>query len=136
MITFKYKDEPTSSGEKISRPVGEVFLKTKSNFWIKFNPYIDSGADITLVPLSLGRLLGFMVDEKKIQEIGGIRGTVPIIYFKNKMRIGNVEMFVRIGWALIEEVPPLLGRTDVFDFFNITFRQKEGKITFEKLRYR
>ncbi len=132
MITFKYKVEVTASGEKISRPVAEVYLQTKSNSWIKFNPYIDSGADITLIPLSLGKLLGFTLDEKKIKEIGGIRGTVRIIYTKNKMRIGKEELIVQIGWALIEEVPPLLGRTDVFDFFEVTFKQKEGKIIFDK----
>lgn len=132
MIIFKYKDEFTSGGEKISRPVAEVFLKTKSKSWIKFNPYIDSGADITLIPLSLGKLLELTVDEKQIQEIGGIRGSVPIIYSRIRMKIGGVELMVQLGWALIEEVPPLLGRTDVFDYFDVTFRQREGLILLNK----
>lgn len=72
MIIFKYKEELTSRREKIKRPVAEVFLKTQSNSWIKFYPYIDSGADVTLIPLSLGRLLGLEIDEGKIQQIGGI----------------------------------------------------------------
>lgn len=130
MTIFRYKDEVTSTGERILRPVAEVFLKTADKSWIKFNPYIDSGADITLIPLSLGKLLGLTVDEKKIQEIGGIRGSVPVIYFKNMMKIGGFELSIQIGWALIEEVPPLLGRTDVFDFFDITFQQRKRAITF------
>ena len=83
MIIFKYKLEPgRSPGQLIYRPVAEVYLYTKSGNWIKFNPYIDSGADVTLIPLSLGRLLGLEIDKNKIEEIGGIKGSIPVIYHK------------------------------------------------------
>ncbi|MBI4990732.1 hypothetical protein HZB96_01405 [Candidatus Gottesmanbacteria bacterium] len=116
----------------IKRPVADVYIKSKSGRWIEFHPYIDSGADITLIPLSLGKLIGFSAESKKIEQIGGIRGSIPIIYHQNKIRLGIYELNVKLGWALVEEVPPLLGRADIFDFFNITFRQKEGIIGFEK----
>jgi len=48
-----------------------------------------------------------------------------------KMRIGDIELEPRVGWALIEEAPPLLGRLDIFDKFNITFKEKEGIVLFE-----
>ena len=38
-----------------------------------------------------------------------------------------------MAWGLIEEVPPLLGRADIFDCFKITFLQKEEKIIFEEI---
>lgn len=116
----------------IQRPVADVYLKSKSASWIEFHPYIDSGADVTLIPLSLGKLIGLTIDEKKIEQIGGIRGNIPVIYCRNKLRIGGNEIFTRIAWALVEEVPPLLGRADIFDFFHITFRQKQGLILFEE----
>ena len=50
------------------------------------------------------------------------------------MRIGDMELEPRVAWALIEETPPLLGRLDIFDKFNITFKEKEGKIIFEVLK--
>ena len=132
MIVFKYKQEPSRiPGKLIYRPVAEIYLKSKLNNWIKFNPYIDSGADVTLIPLSLGKLLGLSVNEKKIEQIGGIRGSVPVIYFKQEIKIGDIEFSAQIAWALIEEVPPLLGRTDIFDKFNVQFRQKESLIIFE-----
>lgn len=134
MITFKYKKEPTGKSPRdfIKRPVADVFIKSTSGEWIEFHPYIDSGADLTLIPLSLGKLLGFTVNEKKIEQIGGIRGSVPIINFKNLMRIGDKEIEANIAWALVEEVPPLLGRTSVFDNFDIKFRQKRGLIEFQE----
>lgn len=133
MIVFHYKKEPArSAGQFVHRPVAEAYLKSKSNNWIKFNPYIDSGADVTLIPLSLGRLLGLEIDKNKIEEIGGIRGSVPAIYIKAILKIGEKEILTQIAWALIEEVPPLLGRTDIFDSFKVTFEQTKGIITFEE----
>lgn len=132
MTIFRYKKEESLILGKIERPVADVYLRTKKDSWIEFHPYIDSGADITIIPLSLGRLLGFEIDEKKIQQIGGIRGSVPVIYAKTIMKIGEKNFTVRIAWALIEDVPPLLGRTDVFDIFRVTFEQYKGLIVFDE----
>lgn len=132
MIIFRYKKESLGHGGTIQRPVADISLKTKQNAWIEFHPYIDSGADVTMVPLSLGKLLGFEVGEGKIQQIGGIRGSVPVIYIKVSMKIEREEFLAQVAWALIEDVPPLLGRTDVFDTFKVTFEQNKRIITFEK----
>lgn len=131
MIVFRYKAEKGAKGQLVKRPVVDVWFK-KENNWVEFHPYIDSGADITLIPFSLGKLFGFRPEGEKIEEIGGIRGAVPIIYKKWKIKIGEKIFPILLAWALIEEVPPLLGRADVFDTFKITFIQKEGKIIFEE----
>lgn len=132
MIVFRYKEESLGKGAgKIQRPVADIYLKTKSNSWIEFHPYIDSGADLTMIPLSLGKLLGFHLDEKLVSQIGGIRGSVPVMNTQCRMRIGNKELNVQVAWALVEDVPPLLGRTNVFDVFNVTFKQREKIIRFE-----
>ena len=129
MTVFRYKEEPIKG---IKRPVADVFLQHKSGSWIKFHPYIDSGADVTLIPLTFGKLIGLTVDAKRIEQIGGIKGSVPVMYHKLKMRIGTKELLVHLGWALIEEVPPLLGRADVFDIFDVTFKQSKGIILFDE----
>lgn len=136
MIVFKYKQEPSRTKEKfIKRPVADLFLKSKSGGWIEFHPYIDSGADVTLIPLSLGKLIGLKLDENKVEEIGGIRGSVPVIYHDIQAKIGGIELCVQIAWALIEDVPPLLGRETIFDYFHITFKQDQGVIIFEDRKY-
>lgn len=129
MIVFKYKKEVSG----VKRPVADVFLKTKSDYWIEFHPYIDSGADVTLIPLSLGKLIGLSRDEKKIEHIGGIRGSVPVIYSQMLVKIGGIEIKTKVAWALIEEVPPLLGRQNIFDKFHIIFKQDREQIIFEEL---
>ena len=134
MIVFRYKEESLGSRQgTIKRPVADVFLKSSSNDWIEYHPYIDSGADITMVPLSLGKLLGFHLDENQVRSIGGIRGNVPVIYVKSPMKIGSLEFPAQLAWALIEDVPPLLGRADVFDHFEITFKQPQKTIKFRLL---
>lgn len=109
-----------------------MFLKTNSNTWIEFHPYIDSGADITMIPLSVGKLLGIDMDKTDVEQISGIRGSVPVVYTERIMRIGVVEFPSHIAWALTEEVPPLLGRTDVFDIFDVLFKQNEKQIVFQR----
>lgn len=134
MIIFKYKREPSRIKDQfILRPVADIYLQSKSGKWIQFNPYIDSGADVTLIPLSLGKLIGLSIDEKKIEQIGGLSGSVPVIYFKHEIKIGGIQFPIQIAWALIEEVPPLLGRADVFDRFDVLFKQKEGLIIFNEI---
>ena len=133
MIIFRYKKEESSTLGEIQRPVADVYLQTKKKSWIEFNPYIDSGADITMIPLSFGKLIGFEVDESKIQQIGGISGSVPVIYKKATIMIGKKIFTVRLAWALVEDVPPLLGRTDIFDIFKVTFEEYKGIIVFDEV---
>ena len=129
MITFRYKLESIGSS-KIFRPIAEVQLKSRSGHWIKFNPYIDSGADLTMIPLSLGRLLGLQIKRNQIKQIGGISGSVAVSYHVMPLKIESYIINTQIAWAHIEDVPPLLGRKGVFDNFNITFKQKQREVEF------
>ena len=131
MIKFFYKKEVFDGTQSILRPIADIYLKSKIQTWIKFHPYIDSGADITLIPKSLGELLGLVKIDDQIKYLGGIRGSVPVIYTKVYMRIGQKEFLVRVAWALTEQVPPLLGRRDVFDHFDAFFKQRQGMILFK-----
>lgn len=133
MIEFEYREQESGLFGKILRPVADVyFVDKEGNKLISFM-YIDSGADITLIPRQLGESLGFTVEEDKIIEIGGIGDAkVPVLVKTAKVLLGDKETEIRIAWALIEEVPPLLGRTDVFDIFKVVFDQKNRKIEFSE----
>ncbi len=134
MITFKYRKEKSRKGNDVYRPVADVEFGTKDGEWIEEHPYIDSGADITLIPLSFGKLLGFEVKNQEIEELQGVGGRgIPIVYRQILMRIGRHGFEVDVAWALIEEVPPLLGRKGVFDNFHVNFKQDEGVIEFIKV---
>ena len=94
---------------------------------------VDSGADITLIRKSLGKFLGFSFDGKKIQEIRGIgAGTIPYVIEKIEIKIGEYKFETRIGISMVENIPLILGRLDVFNNFDIEFKQKTGITIFRK----
>ncbi len=62
MIKFYYRKMYSPILGDIKRPIANVLIQTKSGKWIKFRPFIDSGADITLIPYSVGAYIGFKME--------------------------------------------------------------------------
>ena len=134
MIVFKYRREKGRLGQSVKRPVALVNFQNSQHQWVSQNLYIDSGADITLIPLSMGKLLGFEISpEESLREIGGISSTIPVVSRNLRIKIGEKELEIEAAWALSEEVPPLLGRKDVFDAFEVIFNQQKETISFREI---
>ena len=132
-IEFRYREEESEITGTILRPVAALQFKSRSGEWIEIRMYIDSGADITLIPLSFGRLLGLELRKEDIKHLRGVGGgDVPVIITKIDIMMDDVEFPIDVAWALEEDVPPLLGRTDVFDRFKIMFNQGSRIIIFEE----
>ena len=132
MIVFNYRKEKSTITENISRPIASVKFKSKENTWIKLRLYIDSGADITIIPLSFGRLLGLELKKEDIKQLTGVGGTsIPVVITEVEIKINDIAFPINIAWALEEDIPPLLGRTSVFDKFVITFDQTKKIIIFD-----
>ena len=112
----------------IFRPVAKVILQEEFDQWL----YIDSRADITLIPLSVGDLIGLRrLKPGKVQRITGSRQIFSPNNRQNSIDAHRDKNFrARVAWSQVEEVPPLLGRTDVFRKFSVTFRDKKGVTIF------
>ncbi len=124
---FPYRREHSKIFGTIYRPIVPVELKWKSERTIQ-RMYLDSGADVTLLPRSVGDSLKFEITDD-IREMRGVLDIpIPIIIKNIDIKFCDIEFPVRVAWAMIEEVPLLLGRLDVFDKFEIMFMQKEKKI--------
>lgn len=130
MIEFDYRQEQSYSGEIIYRPIAKVYLLRNDAEWIAEYFYIDSGADYTLIPYRIGYFLKLEKNASEIKEMGGIGGAIPVRFSTIPMKIGEYQFDCTIAWAQIESVPLLLGRENVFDYFDITFKQKVRKIIF------
>jgi len=132
MIVFNYRKEKSTITENIFRPIASVKFKSKENTWIKLHLYIDSGADITIIPLSFGRLLGLELKKEDIKQLTGVGGTsIPVVITEVEIKINDIAFPINVAWALEEDIPPLLGRTSVFDKFVITFDQTKKIIIFD-----
>jgi len=131
-IEFPFIEEKSNLIPIILRPVARVKIKGEFDE-ITLEMYVDSGADITLLPYSVGIALGFKIqNEEEIKTLGGVGGSrIPVVIRKVKMKIGDKEFEARVAWCLSENVPLILGRLDVFDKFKITFDQKARKVIFE-----
>ncbi|MCP4662697.1 MAG: hypothetical protein GY856_45470 [bacterium] len=96
---------------------------------LKIAMLLDSGADISFIPHSIGKTIDLTLDPENRSEISGIANvSVPYILSKVTLGIGDVDVPARIGWALTEDAPLILGRLDVFDKLAIEFRAFENKI--------
>jgi hypothetical protein len=129
-VNFPYVKEKSSLFGVVSRAVVKVILEGKFAQWM----YVDSGADITLIPLSVGKLVGLRRNEQdKLQRIFGVgKSSVPVLVKHLSMRLGPARFHARVAWSQVEDVPLLLGRMDVFPKFAVTFREKMGLTTFSK----
>ena len=132
-IKFKGKKIQISKTEILWIPMANVgIISSKRKYYCKM--LVDSGADITLVPRSLGEFLGISFEGKKILELRGIgEGALPYVVEKIKVKIGKHAFEARIGISMVEEIPLILGRLDIFDNFNIEFKQKAGVTIFCKV---
>lgn len=96
--------------------------------------YLDSGADITLLPLSFAKALGIKIEDEEIKEIRGIGDSIVSVIIKEvEIKIGDVKLKANVGIALIEEVPYLIGRKDIFNRFRIIFEEHKKRIIVEKI---
>lgn len=130
---FSFKTFNTEHLGIIKKPFATIKVLCNSHA-IKADFLIDSGADITIIPQQLGeRGLGFFLEKgERIINLGGAGGgLIPVAMRNAEMEIGNECIKTRVGWALIDTVPLILGRLDIFARFHIEFREDETVIMFK-----
>jgi hypothetical protein len=132
MIRYEFKEEESSIG-RILRPVADVVLE-RDEFKVEILMYIDSGADISMIPYRFGKALGLKQEKNDIiREVKGISGAgIPYSIKEITLILNGRKLKARIAWALVEEVPMLMGRMDIFDKFRIIFDEKRAWIDFEE----
>jgi hypothetical protein len=132
MIRQRFREERSGLGV-VLRPVAEAILE-KDGFAVEIPMYVDSGADVSMIPFRFGRALGFKQErEDTIQEIKGVSGAgVPYILKEVTLVLNGKRLKVKMAWALVEEVPMLMGRMGIFDKFRVVFDERNGWIDFEE----
>ena len=78
----------------------------------------------------MGRFLGLEKIASGMKEIGGIGGVIAVRFAVVPAKIGEHQFECTLAWAQIERVPFLLGRENVFEYFDITFQQRKKKTIF------
>jgi len=131
LVEFTYREEKSGLLGKILRPVAQIEIKSNRGEWFSTIMYVDSGADISLVPRNFGLLLDLDLT-KNLGEIRGIGDAIVPLSLQNvNMKFNGNETKVKIAIALINEVPYVLGRYDFFRLFRITFEEYKKRIVVE-----
>lgn len=73
---------------------------------------------------------GFTMGKSRASTLSGIAGGTPYLLKKVFLEIGPFRILSRIAWALRDDVPMLLGRTDVLDRLVVTFNGRRRRVTF------
>jgi hypothetical protein len=129
---FRYRPERSQLGT-IYRPIATVILEHKK-ILIELPLYIDSVADISMIPYRFGKALRLQQTSKdRIRRIRGIAGrSVPYLVKRLTFIFGRRRISARVAWSMTEEVPILLGRMDVFQKFRITFDERNRVVDFRE----
>jgi len=130
-LTFKYKTVNRPDGTSVKTPSIPILLRGKES--LESVGLLDSGADISAMPLSIAEILGLDLNREKIDAygIGGkvssVEPTVNILVAK-----GHEHYSFRIPVNVIlgnYSFPILLGRKGFFDKFIISFDQSKEKVS-------
>ena len=85
--------------------------------------YVDSGADMTLIPSDFGKLLGMDLSKNRSALAGVTGAPMKVSLQATDMRIGASIQEAKVAVALRNDVPYLLGRDGIFNAFQITFEE-------------
>ena len=131
-VTFSYEKSSSSILGTVYRPLAQVlFYSEPTQSWIKVDMLVDTGADYSLLPKYLAEELGINL-KKDCQALKtrGVGGNQKVYFLeKIKVKIGEMERMIPVGFLDSNDIPPLLGRHQFLETFEVTMSPKHT-ITF------
>jgi hypothetical protein len=121
-----------SLGFHLWNPMYDIAWQCIDSDWLDSRALVDSGADLSVIPLEFGKEIGFtLLPEELHQQAVGLGGTVDIILRQIVVKIDEVTATVPVAWVQEPNFTDIIiGRAVVFDLFDITFKQAEETIIF------
>jgi len=123
IMRFQYIEKESRIVGRILKPIIEIEVLSKEDVWYGLDEIlVDTGADITLIPKSVGEEI---VDNIKSGEKASIRGISPLeltVYIhKLTIKVAGKEFEASVAIADSDEVPAVLGRFEALDIFDVKF---------------
>lgn len=133
-LKFPYKKEKSPILGIIHRPMAQVFFwSEKGKYWNEVWMIVDTGADYTLLPRFLAEDLKIDLEKDcKVFFTQGIGGSERVYFLpKIRVKLGNWERIIPVGFLKRNEVPPLMGRQLFLETFETLF-SSEHTVTFSQ----
>ena len=121
-LTFSFEKRSSPVLGEIYRPVAKVFFYSSSKkHWYGIWMIVDTGADYSILPKHLARILGVNLQiDCQVFKTAGVGGAEKVFFLKSlKARLGKWERNVPVGFLNRDDIPPLLGRHLFLESFNL-----------------
>lgn len=133
MLKFPYKEKESGIFGKTKRPLIDlyIFSEIKKDWLFVSDVLADTGADISILPRTIGESVIKDAKKGKYLEIRGITpGAYTEVFIHNLLcKIGKFEFKTQFAIADSDDVPPILGRFKGLDLFEADFyRGKEVRL--------
>ena len=134
-IVFKYKRVKRPDETEVRTPSIPILLKGKEQF--ETIALVDSGADISAIPIGIAELLGLDLSGKTSPAYG-IGGKVESVETAMNISVekGHEHYLFSIPVKVIlgnYDFPVLLGRAGFFDKFVISFDQSQERVSLKRI---
>jgi hypothetical protein len=126
-LSFSFKKERSAILGSIYRPVARILFWSKvSKDWVAVRMIVDSGADYSLLPRFMADELGIDLEKEcRIFNTYGVGGGERVYFLpKIKVKLGDWEREIPIGFLERNEIPPLMGRHQFMETFDTEFTKK------------
>jgi len=124
-LEIPYIDEKSDVYKNIRRPKLALSLYSrKLKRWVKIDNFLaDTGADISVLPKSLGTLIVGNIKSQKKYQISGLttNDNADMHIHKLSVKIGNKTFRTDFAISNSDDVPPTLGRIGALDKFQIIY---------------
>lgn len=124
VLTFPFRKEKSAILGIVHRPIAKVlFWSKKAHHWVATRMIVDTGADYSLLPRFMADKLGVNLEtECKLFTTFGIGGGERVYFLpKAKVKLGQWERTIPVGFLERNEIPPLMGRQLFLETFETVF---------------
>ena len=120
---FPYEVRTSHLFGTIRRPIAHVQIYSAAlQRWLAYTMVVDTGADYCVLPASVALDLGIPLQTCERQIVSGVGGRQQIFLYRAlQIRLGSWIGTLPVGFVEHEDVPPLLGRYQWLDVFDMRF---------------
>jgi hypothetical protein len=125
-LTFPYQAREPPFFGTVTRPVLTLHLySTQFSRWFSVrNVLVDTGADVSVVPIGLGQLLLGDVQQGQPIQLGRVVSSAAMFHgFMHSVQtqISDITFKMPVAVAMTATIPPIVDRREALDRFTIRF---------------
>lgn len=133
-IKFPYQKKLTRHYGSIPNPIVTILIKGIYGFEpIDF--LVDTGADISMLPMSWAKRIGVKLGDLPSHKMLTASGREVKVYQTSitvKLNKDSEEIKIPCTFTTSRKIPPLLGRTGIFNRLTIEFSHRQKATLFKK----